>query len=139
MVVDPGDFLTKVHCPVLAIFAEKDTSIPVNKSIAIYKEYLHEAGNEDVTIELFPDADHTIQIDGDFAPGCYETVNSWLVSIPKTALVSWRYAVKLWQSSRREPLPMQTNRPRLIPTTRKNAFMAIFIQWNSRRRKPGSS
>jgi dienelactone hydrolase len=79
MVVDPGDFLTKVRCPVLAIFGEKDTQIPVNKSIALYKAYLQEAGNEDVTIELFPDADHMIQVGGDFASGYYESVNRWLV------------------------------------------------------------
>ena len=26
--VNPADFLTKVHCPVLAIFCEDDTSVP---------------------------------------------------------------------------------------------------------------
>lgn len=33
---------------------------------------------EDVTIELFPDADHSIQVNGNFAPGYYETINGWL-------------------------------------------------------------
>jgi len=46
MGVDPADFLTKVHCPVLAIFGEADTSNPVEKSAALYKQYLSEAGNE---------------------------------------------------------------------------------------------
>ncbi len=76
--VNPADFLTKVRCPVLAIFGEKDTSVPVQKSIALYKKYLQEAGNEDVTIELFPDADHGIQVNNDFAPGYFETINNWL-------------------------------------------------------------
>ena len=65
--------------PDYAIFGEKDTQIPVSKSIALYKAYLQKAGNEDVTIELFPDADHMIQVEGYFAPGYYEKVNSWLV------------------------------------------------------------
>ncbi len=78
MNVNPADFLTKVHCPVLAIFGERDTSIPVNKSIALYKKYLQEASNEEVTIELFPDADHIIHVDGDCAPGYFETINTWL-------------------------------------------------------------
>jgi len=34
--VNPADFLTNVHCPVLAIFGENDTSIPVDKSVFIY-------------------------------------------------------------------------------------------------------
>ncbi|MCP4415030.1 MAG: GNAT family N-acetyltransferase [Chloroflexi bacterium] len=78
MNVNPADFLTKVRCPVLAIFGEKDRSVPVEKSIALYKKYLQEAGNKDVTIELFPDADHVIQVNDDFAPGYFEIINNWL-------------------------------------------------------------
>ena len=54
MQVDPTDFLTKVRCPVLAIFGEKDTSLPVERSVALYWQYLGEAGNEAVTIKVFP-------------------------------------------------------------------------------------
>ena len=32
MIVDPTDYLTKVHSPVLAIFGQNDTSVPVAKS-----------------------------------------------------------------------------------------------------------
>lgn len=81
MDVNPADFLTKVHCPVLAIFGEKDTSVPVNKSVAFYKQYLKVAGNEDVIIKIFPNASHTIKVDGDFAPGYFETINTWLSNL----------------------------------------------------------
>ncbi len=80
--VNPADFLTNVHCPVLAIFGKDDTSIPVNKSVARYQKYLKEAGNEDVTIKIFPRASHTIQVDGDFAPGYFDTINTWLSNFP---------------------------------------------------------
>jgi alpha-beta hydrolase superfamily lysophospholipase len=76
--VDPVDFLTKVYCPVLAIFGEADTSIPVGKSVSRYKQYLREAGNEDITIRLFPKASHTIKVEDDFAPGYFDTINNWL-------------------------------------------------------------
>ena len=79
--VNPADFLSKVHCPVLAIFGEADTSIPVEKSVSLYKKYLGEAGNEAVTIKVFPQASHTIQIDDAFAPGYFETINKWLRKI----------------------------------------------------------
>jgi dipeptidyl aminopeptidase/acylaminoacyl peptidase len=79
MNVNPADFLPQVRCPVLAIFGENDTSLPVEKSIDLYKRYLQEANNDDVTIKLFPDGDHGLQINGDFAPGYFETINTWLI------------------------------------------------------------
>ena len=80
--VDPADFLTKVKCPVLAIFGEADTSIPVEKSVALYKQYLREAGNQDVTIKVFPKASHTIKVGDDFASGYFNTINNWLLQEP---------------------------------------------------------
>jgi len=78
MTVDPADFLTKVNIPVLAIFGEADKFLPVAKSVALYRRYLGEAGNEDVTIRVFPGADHKILVDGDPAPGYYDTIIEWL-------------------------------------------------------------
>ena len=79
--VNPADFLTKVHCPVLAIFGEADTSVPVEKSVALYKKYLGEAGNDTVTIKVFPNASHTIKVDDQYAPGYFETINTWLANL----------------------------------------------------------
>jgi pimeloyl-ACP methyl ester carboxylesterase len=78
MTVDPADFLTKVNVPVLAVFGEADKFLPVSKSVALYRRYLDEAGNEDVTIRVFPNADHKILVDGDPAPGYYDTIIEWL-------------------------------------------------------------
>ena len=83
MDVNPANFLTKVHCPVLAIFGEKDTSIPVDKSVALYKQYLGEAGNEAIAIKVFPDASHTIRIGEAFAPGYFDLMLNWLRKIIK--------------------------------------------------------
>jgi uncharacterized protein len=82
MEVNPAHFLTKVHCPVLAIFGEKDTSIPVDKSVALYKQYLGEAGNEAITIKVFPNASHTIRIGETFASGYFELMLNWLSNLP---------------------------------------------------------
>lgn len=81
MEVNPADFLTKVHCPVLAIFGEADTSVPVEKSVTLYKQYLSEAGNKEVTIRVFPKASHTIRVDGVFASGYFELMLDWLRSL----------------------------------------------------------
>lgn len=82
MDVDPADFLTKVHCPVLAILGENDTSIPVDKSIALYKQYLGEAGNQAFTSKFFPNASHTIRLGEAFAPGYFDLMLNWLRNLP---------------------------------------------------------
>jgi uncharacterized protein len=78
MEVNPADFLTKVYCPVLAIFGEADTSIPVKKSVTLYQQYLHEAGNEALTVEIFPNASHTIRVGEKFADGYFDLMVNWL-------------------------------------------------------------
>lgn len=82
MDIRPADFLTRVHCPVLAIFGENDTSIPVEKSVALYKQYLGEAGNAAFTIKVFPRASHTIRIGETFASGYFDLMRNWLSSLP---------------------------------------------------------
>lgn len=82
MDINPADYLTKVHCPVLAIFGEADTSVPVDKSVALYKQYLGEAGNKTVTIEVFPKANHTIHVGKEFAPDYFELMINWLKNLP---------------------------------------------------------
>lgn len=82
MNVNPADFLTKVHCPVLAIFGECDTSIPVEKSVTLYKQYLGEGGNQAFTIGIFPRASHTIRVGEAFASGYFELMLNWLSNLP---------------------------------------------------------
>lgn len=81
MVVNPAQFLTKVRCPVLAIFGENDTSIPVDKSITLYKQYLGEAGNEAFTFKVFVNANHTIRVGEKFAEGYFDLMLHWLKNI----------------------------------------------------------
>jgi pimeloyl-ACP methyl ester carboxylesterase len=95
---DPGPSWEKVRCPVLAIYGEKDTSLPAEKSLPIIRRGLEVAGNRDVTIRVFPGADHglTTTVSGgpkearerskarrpgdvpDFAPGYLDLMTSWL-------------------------------------------------------------
>jgi len=81
MEVEPAKFLTRVHCPVLAIFGEDDTSVPVEKSVALYQQYLNEAGNKSVTIKVFPKASHTIRVGDTFASGYFELMVDWLQNL----------------------------------------------------------
>jgi pimeloyl-ACP methyl ester carboxylesterase len=95
---DPGPAWEKVHCPVLAIYGEKDTSLPSEKNLPIIRRGLEKAGNRDVTIKVFPRADHgliTSETGGpkeakerskarkpgdgpDFTPGYLDLMTDWL-------------------------------------------------------------
>ena len=85
---DPVPSLEKVTCPVLALLGQKDTYLPAEKSARVWRTALEKAGNRDVTIRVFPDADHSL-IESKtgglkevararrFAPGYFETVLEW--------------------------------------------------------------
>jgi pimeloyl-ACP methyl ester carboxylesterase len=95
---DPGPSWEKVRCPVLAVFGDKDASCPVERSVAVVRRGLAKAGNRDVTVKVFPLADHPITVsrtggpkearerararpagaDPEFAPGYLELMSGWL-------------------------------------------------------------
>ena len=95
---DPGPVWEKVKCPVLAIYGEKDTSLPPEKNLPIIRQGLARAGNKDVTIKVFPMADHGLKVTKtggpeearrrskarkaadviDFAPGYLDLMTVWL-------------------------------------------------------------
>jgi hypothetical protein len=72
---DPKDYLTRVRCPVLAVFGETDLLQPTEKSAALYEQYLKEAGNEDVEIVVIPGVGHSIYLS---TPGYWEVLSNWL-------------------------------------------------------------
>lgn len=75
LLADPGDFLGKVKCPVLAFFGADDTLQPTGKSVALYREYLARAGNTDVTIVVFPHTGHSIE---GYWPAYWQELSAWL-------------------------------------------------------------
>jgi pimeloyl-ACP methyl ester carboxylesterase len=50
--------LERVQCPVLVIVGERDTVVPAKEGAATIADILTRAGNADVTVKIFPDADH---------------------------------------------------------------------------------
>ena len=84
---DPLPALEKVKQPVLAIFGELDTLTPVKETTANFRRGLHQAGNKDLTIKVFPRADHSLLVWPApnepahwpvLAPGYLETMTSWI-------------------------------------------------------------
>lgn len=87
---DPVPVLEKVKCPVLALWGGLDTFVPVEKSVAVWRKSLAQAGNEDVTLRVFPGGDHSLldaktgglkevpRLKG-FVPDYFEIQKDWLL------------------------------------------------------------
>lgn len=58
--VSAEEALRKVHCPVLAIWADKDLYVDVEESYEIYTRELARAGNPDVTLKIFQNGNHSL-------------------------------------------------------------------------------
>jgi pimeloyl-ACP methyl ester carboxylesterase len=72
---DPRDYMTRVHCPVLAVFGEDDLLQPSQKSAALYEQYLTEAGNDHFEILVIPGVGHAFGIS---EPGYSDALSDWL-------------------------------------------------------------
>lgn len=72
---DPKDYLTRVHCPVLAVFGENDLLLPAARSAALFEQYLTEAGNRDFEILVIPGVGHGFSIG---TTAYREALSDWL-------------------------------------------------------------
>lgn len=55
---EPAPMWEQVKIPVLVIWGDKDTVVPIEKGRTIIENALKKAGNKDYTIKIFPDVDH---------------------------------------------------------------------------------
>ena len=53
---NPVTALKKVTCPVLALYGEMDTQVPARKTADLWQAALKQAGNQDVTVKILPQA-----------------------------------------------------------------------------------
>jgi pimeloyl-ACP methyl ester carboxylesterase len=85
---DPVPLLRNVRCPVLAIYGGRDTLVPAKQSAEIWRTTLGNAGNQNVTVKIFPTGDHALRETSGgtlkelpksrgFVPGYFETQREW--------------------------------------------------------------
>jgi pimeloyl-ACP methyl ester carboxylesterase len=77
---DPAATLARIRCPLLAIFGAQDVLVPAWESAQIYSASLRAADNPDVTIAIFPQGNHRIQLsqDGPFVAGYLDLLGDWV-------------------------------------------------------------
>ena len=73
--LDPVSYWDQIKVPVLIMFGELDDVVPVQASADRIEAAMKHAGNRDVTIKIFPHANHTIQP----APDFLEVMVGWTV------------------------------------------------------------
>ena len=57
---DARHHLKDIDCPVLAIFGGQDINVDGAETARVYREEFGKSGNQDITIQVFPDAQHAI-------------------------------------------------------------------------------
>jgi dienelactone hydrolase len=94
---DPVHALENLNIPVLAYWGGQDTYVPVQESIAVFKQAMAKAGKENYVVKLYPNGRHDL-VEGEsgspsigarlknFPAGFWKMKTDWLlrhVSIPK--------------------------------------------------------
>ncbi|HEV2688071.1 MAG TPA: alpha/beta fold hydrolase [Bryobacteraceae bacterium] len=80
---DPVLALRKLTVPALFFFGDADQLVPVPKSVDVIRRTLTESGHRDFTIQVFPGADHVMNLaseNGQEIPAYRETMKSWLAT-----------------------------------------------------------
>jgi uncharacterized protein len=83
---DPRPALERIQAPVLALFGADDTIVPVDESVAVYREAVP---GDLLTVAVFPDGDHRVQV-GDpprLADGYPEALTSFVTAAVARARV----------------------------------------------------
>ncbi len=83
---NPVPLMKRIKCPVLLMFGERDKDHPTDLAARKWREGLGRAGNDNVTIVVFPGAGHGIRMRDDyngqgrapFADGYSELMLGWL-------------------------------------------------------------
>jgi pimeloyl-ACP methyl ester carboxylesterase len=93
---DPSTVLANVHCPVLAMFGERDLVVPIDLNRAPFEAALNAAGNRAVTLKVYPEANHLFlkavtgspaeypALEKTFVPGLLDDLANWVVGVTAT-------------------------------------------------------
>ncbi len=89
---DPGPTLEQVTVPVFGIFGELDLQVPPDPNAQVMEDALARGGNEDVTITIYPSANHIFQeaktgsvseyaaLRKEFIPGLLDDLTNWILA-----------------------------------------------------------
>ena len=89
---DPAEALAQVACPVLALFGGKDLQVEPSLNRPVLEAALARGGNRQVSVRVYPDANHLFQkavtgspaeyatLEKVFVPGLLDDIASWITA-----------------------------------------------------------
>ena len=76
------DYVTKIKCPVLSEHGANDDRVPPNKSIHFLREGLAKADNDQLSVILYPNTNHSLMMPGfRIAPGLFMNEVNWIKEV----------------------------------------------------------
>lgn len=90
MTYDPVPALENLHIPVLALWGDRDTYLPVPETVAAFKRAMAKAGNKNYVVRVYPNGNHSL-LESDsgspstggkeknFVPGHWKVKTDWLL------------------------------------------------------------
>ena len=83
MDIDPLPYFLKLAIPILVGIGEEDQSVPV-ESVRHLAEQFKEAGKSNLTLKVYPGADHRLNVGGiSLRERYFSTLSQWLESSGK--------------------------------------------------------
>ncbi len=87
--LDPGSYLEKVECPVLAITGEKDVQCPPEENLAAIERSLQKGGNSHYTVKMLPGLNHLFQTAETGSPYEYEKIPEIISPEALDVILDW--------------------------------------------------
>lgn len=92
MTYEPLPALEKVKIPILAIWGDTDTYLPVDETVRVFRQAMKKAGNKSYVVKVYQNANHSLLVSADgspstggteiaFVPGLWKMKMDWLSKV----------------------------------------------------------
>ncbi len=82
---EPSPYLRNMTMPVMMLYGTGDMSMPIVQGPMIMRDDLAKAGNADLTVRYYGEADHSLMIDGVLQKNAMQDTADWINGMPYTA------------------------------------------------------
>lgn len=95
MTYDPVPALEKLRMPILAIWGDQDTYLPVRESIEVFERAMARAGNQSYVVKVYPRSDHSLLVNESGSPSTGGKERNFAAGLWKMQTDWWRQYVGL--------------------------------------------
>ncbi|MGD1048897.1 MAG: alpha/beta hydrolase [Candidatus Krumholzibacteriaceae bacterium] len=86
---DPVVELNRLHCPVLALWGEKDLQVPPKENMPLVEQALKKAGNNEAVLKVLPGLNHLFQTANTGSPSEYAQIEETFSPAALTIIGDW--------------------------------------------------